>query len=117
MKMIIKILTVSLTLLLSAAIIPGIKVSGLYIAIITALMLGVVSVFIKPIIFVLTLPINILTLGLFSFVINAFLFWFVSTFIEGFEVGGFIAAILGAMIVSIGGWVAEKISNNDKSSV
>lgn len=113
MKIIIKILTVSLTLLLSAAIISGIKVSGLYIAIITALMLGVVSVFIKPIIFVLTLPINILTLGLFSFVINAFLFWFVSTFVEGFEVEGVIAAFLGALLVSLGVWIGEKMSEKD----
>ncbi|GMQ95335.1 MAG: phage holin family protein [Patescibacteria group bacterium] len=96
-----KWLIVALSLLLTAYLLPGIQVASLYIALIVALFLGVVNVVLKPILVILTLPINILTLGLFTFVINGFLFWLLSTFIKGFEVDGLLVAILGAFVVSV----------------
>lgn len=101
MKLIAKLLLIIFSLLLVANFVPGIEVSGFYIALIVAVILSIVNVVIKPIIFIITLPLNILTLGLFTFVINAFLFWFVSTFVEGFSVEGFLPALIGAAIVSI----------------
>jgi len=101
MSLLIRWLVNALALLGLAYYLPGIEVSGFYTAMITALVLGLANAIIKPIIVILTLPINILTLGLFTFVINAFLFWFVGTVVKGFEVAGFWAAFEGALVMTI----------------
>lgn len=80
---------------------PGVVVENYYAALIIVLMLGLINVFIKPLILLLTLPINVLTLGLFTFIINGFLFWLVSTFIKGFDVTSFWSAVVGALLYSI----------------
>jgi putative membrane protein len=97
------------TLLLLAFYLPGIGVSGWYAALVAALILGLVDAIIRPILLVLTLPINILTLGLFTFVINAFLFWFVSTVVKGFVVYGFWPAFWGALILSLVSWLTSDL--------
>lgn len=108
MKIIARILISALALLIVAKLLPGVTVEGLYPAIIAAVVLGVLNVFIKPLLVVLTLPISILTLGLFIFVINGFLFWFTASFLEGFAVSSFAMAVLGSLIVTvistIGNW-------------
>lgn len=114
MNFILKWLIVALSVLGAAYIVPGITVSSFYIALIVALIWGVVSFVIKPILHIIALPITILTLGLFSFVINGLLFWFVSSFIEGFDVDGFIPAVLGAIVVSLLTWLGKKIFIRDK---
>ncbi|PLX28890.1 hypothetical protein C0581_00660 [Candidatus Parcubacteria bacterium] len=91
-------------LLLIAYYVPNIAVAGFYAALITALVLGLVNAIIRPILLLLTLPVNLLTLGLFTFVINALLFWFVSTVVEGFMVVGFQAAFIGALLMTIASW-------------
>ena len=101
MKLITKLLLVTLTLLLVASLVPGIEVDGFYTALIAAIVIGLLNLFVKPILVLLTLPVTILTLGLFLFVINAFLFWFAASFIEGFAVDGFLAALVGSLIVTI----------------
>ncbi len=88
-------------LLLLAYILPGIAVSGLYAALVAALILGVINAVVRPVLIILTLPITIITLGLFTFVINGFLFWFAGTVVKGFEVQGFWAAMLGALIMTL----------------
>ncbi|MAZ30032.1 hypothetical protein CL655_01985 [bacterium] len=88
-------------LLLTAYLVTGITVDGLYVALITAAILGILHAVVRPILFVLTLPITIITLGLFHFVINAALFMFAASFIEGFSVSSFWTALLGSLIVSI----------------
>jgi len=98
----------ALSLIATAYLIPGISVSSFYIALIVALFLGIVNAVIRPILVILTLPINILTLGLFVFVINGFLFWFLSTFIEGFYVEGLGVAIIGALIVSVFSYLGNR---------
>lgn len=109
MYLIARILLNALALLLAAYLIPGIEVGSLYIAIITAVILGLVNLTIKPILFVLTLPITILTLGIFALVLNGLMFWFVASFIDGFEVDGFIPALLGSIVVSIVSAVGGKL--------
>ncbi len=115
MKFILKWLIVALSVLGTAYIVPGIDVDNFYIALIVALVWGIVSFFIKPILQILALPITILTLGLFSLVINGLLFWFVASFIEGFHVDGFFAAVLGALAVAVLSWIGGKILLRDKS--
>lgn len=96
-----KIIVTAFSLILVAEFIPGIEVDSLRAALIGALVLGIVNVILRPILVVLTLPVTIITLGLFIFVINALLFSFVASFIDGFTVDGFVPALLGSLVVSI----------------
>lgn len=101
MKIIIRILITALALLIVEHFIPGISINSFYTAVLAAIILGVLNLFVRPILIILTLPINILTLGLFTFIINASIFWFVASFVEGFSVSGFLPALLGSIVVSI----------------
>jgi len=100
-KLIIRILVGALALLLVAEFVPGITLDGLYPAIIAAVILGFLNAIVRPILVILTLPITVLTLGLFMFVINAALFMFAASFIDGFSVDSFWLALLGSLLVSI----------------
>jgi putative membrane protein len=88
-------------LVLATYIVPGIEVTGLYPAIMSAFFLGLCNALIRPLLVVLTLPITILTLGIFIFVINAGIFLFVASFVDGFRVDGFLPALFGSILVSI----------------
>jgi putative membrane protein len=88
---------------------PGVQVQDWLSAAIAALVLGLVNTIVKPILVVLTLPVTILTLGLFLLVLNALLFWGVSEVIKGFHVDGFWAAVIGALLYSIIGWLLSKL--------
>lgn len=100
-QLITRILLGALALLLVAKIVPGVSIGGFYSAVIAAVILGVLNAIVKPVLVILTLPITIVTLGLFIFVINAGLFMFAASFIEGFAVDGFVAALFGSLIVSV----------------
>ena len=100
-------------LLLAAYLVPGIVVDGFYTALVVALVLGIMNALVRPILIFLTLPINILTLGLFTLIINAVLFWFVSTVVKGFEVRGFTAAFWGALIVWAVSWLSNSVLKNN----
>src|SRR3954464_9374838 len=88
-------------LMLVAYLYPGVAVSSFGAALIAALVLGLVNAVIRPILVILTLPVTLLTLGLFLFIINALLFWFVAEVVHGFEVTGFGAALLGSILYSV----------------
>jgi len=77
--------------------------------IVAALLLGLVNTLIRPFIVLLTLPVTVLTLGLFIFVINALLFWFVASFVKGFSVAGFWSAVLGAIVYALVSWAASAL--------
>ena len=104
MRILIYILGYAATLLVVSHYVPGIAVSSLYTALVVAVLWGIISLTIKPVLNLLALPINILTLGLFSFVINALLFWLLATFIAGFSVSGFVPALVGSVILSAVGY-------------
>ncbi len=89
----------ALALLLVANVVPGFGVDSFYAALIAALVLGLVNALVRPLFFILTLPITILTLGLFTFVINAFMILLVSTIVKGFVVEGFTPALLAALLL------------------
>lgn len=82
-------------------VLPSVSVDSFYIALLTALLLGLVNTLIRPLLVIVTLPITILTLGLFTLVINGLLFWFVASFVQGFHVGGFWSAFWGAIVYSV----------------
>lgn len=97
----------ALALLLVAYVVPGFGVASLYTALIAALVLGLANALIRPLLFILTLPVTILTLGLFTFVLNALMIWLVSTIVKGFTIEGFVPALLAAIIL----WVVSIITN------
>ena len=88
-------------LLLVAYLYPGVAVETFFAALIAALVLGLVNAVVRPILVLLTLPVTILTLGLFLFVINALLFWFVAEIVQGFRVTGFLDALVGSILYSL----------------
>lgn len=101
MKLIAKLIVVALVILALPSFVPGITVSSFSIALIVAVLFGILNAVVRPIILLVAFPITILTLGLFSFVVNAVLFWGVGSFVKGFTVDGFIPALIGSLIVSV----------------
>ncbi len=85
--------------------VAGISVHSILTAVIVAACLVFLNMVVKPVVTLLTLPLNILTLGLFSIIINGAFFWFVAQIITGFTVANFIAAIVGALVISIINWI------------
>ena len=88
-------------LLVTAAVIPGIQVKNVFTALLAAAVIGVVNAFVRPVFLILTLPLNLLTLGLFTFVLNGLMLLLAAVFVPGFTVSGFLAAIVGAFLLSI----------------
>ncbi|NYT82680.1 phage holin family protein [Alcaligenaceae bacterium] len=91
----------AVALLIVAYILPGITVASFGSALIAALVLGLLNTLVKPVLILLTLPITIVTLGLFLLVLNALVFWFAGSVLKGFQVNGFWWALLGAFVYSI----------------
>lgn len=105
MGFLIRVVINAIAIYFIAAILPGIEISGLLAALGAGLVLGLVNAVVRPILIVLTLPVTILTLGLFLLVLNGLCLWLVSLVVEGFEVSGFWAAVFGALLVSIVSWL------------
>lgn len=91
----------AVALLVVAYVLPGITVASFGSALIAALVLGLLNTLVKPVLILLTLPITIVTLGLFLLVLNALVFWFVGSVLKGFQVNGFWWALLGAFVYSV----------------
>ena len=92
-----------------AYLMPSITVTGFWSALVAALILGLVNAIIRPVLILLTLPATVLTLGLFILVINGLLFWFVGSFVEGFNVQGFWSGVIGAILFSIVSWALSAV--------
>src|SRR5262249_2781729 len=99
----------ALSLLALPHIFTGIKVRGFSAAMVGALVLGLINAIARPILLVLTLPLTIVTLGLFIFILNGLLFWFVASFVEGFRVAGFWTAVWGAIAYSLISWACSAL--------
>ena len=95
----------AIALLAVAYLMPSIHVASIGSALIAALVLGLVNTLVRPILVILTLPVTLLTLGLFLLVINGLLFWAVGSFLEGFSVGGFWPGFFGAILYSLISWL------------
>lgn len=114
MKLLAAWLLNALALLAVTYVVPGIHVAGFTSALIAAAVIGFVNMLIKPILVILTLPITILTLGLFILVINGALFYAVGHFLAGFSVQTLMAGIVGALVYSVISWVLSSILLDDK---
>jgi putative membrane protein len=99
----------AIALIAVAYLFPGVQVQDWKAAAIAALVLGLVNTLVKPVLVILTLPVTIVTLGLFLLVINALLFWAVASMVPGFHVSGFWAAVLGALLYSVIGWLLSML--------
>jgi len=99
----------SLALLALPYVFPWVNVDSFAAALIAALTLGLINTLIRPLLVLLTLPVTLLTLGLFIFVINGLLFWWVGSFVSGFRVDGFWAGVFGAMVYSLISWLLSSL--------
>jgi putative membrane protein len=91
----------AVAIIITAYLLPGVRLSGFFAALVTALVLGLINTFIKPLLLILTLPLNILTLGLLTFVINALLILLTSAIVPGFAVSSFFWALLFSLVLAI----------------
>jgi len=108
---IIRWLILTAAIMLTAFLLEGIQVNGFFSALAAAAILGILNAIFRPVLILLTLPINILTLGLFTFVINGLLLMMASCSISGFKVSGFWAAFFGSIIISIVSWILSSFVN------
>jgi len=105
-KFLIRVLAAGAGFWIASRIIPGVHVGGVGALLLAALMLGVINAVVRPIIVLLTLPITVLTLGLFLLVVNGFTVWLVTRFMPGVHVHGFWDAMLTALVISMVSWIA-----------
>lgn len=109
MQIIINLLLSALAVMVSAYVLPGVRVDSFFTAIVVSVALGVINAIIKPVLLLLTLPINILTLGIFTFVINGIIILLVSALVPGFKVHGILWAILFSIVLSIVNWFISSL--------
>ena len=107
MKIIVRWLLLAAALLLVAQLYPGVSVASFGSALIAAFVLGLFNTLVRPLLVLLTLPVTLLTLGLFLFVINALMFWAAASVLDGFNVAGFSAALIGSLLYSVCGMVID----------
>ncbi|HZT55158.1 MAG TPA: phage holin family protein [Burkholderiaceae bacterium] len=107
MKIIVRWLLLAAALLLVAYLYPGVTVNSFASALIAAFVLGLLNTLLRPVLVLLTLPVTLITLGLFLFVINALMFYFAASMLDGFHVAGFFAALVGSLLYSLCGMVID----------
>jgi putative membrane protein len=112
MGLLVRWLILTVAIIVASYLIQGIEVNGFFSAFFAAAILGVLNVFFRPILLILTLPINILTLGFFTFIINAVLLKMASGVISGFVVHGFWSAVFGGLIISVVSWLLNSFIND-----
>lgn len=112
MGLLVRWLILTAAIMVASYLIQGIEVNGFFSAFFAAAILGVLNVFFRPILLILTLPINILTLGFFTFIINAVLLKMASGVISGFVVHGFWSAVFGGLIISVVSWLLNSFIND-----
>jgi len=104
-----RVIVNALAIVLAAAIVPGVRIDGFLTALGAGLVLGLVNAVVRPVLLVLTLPITLLTLGLFLLVLNGLCLWLVAVVVAGFHVAGFWSAIGGALVVSAVSWLVTAV--------
>ena len=109
--LLVRWLILTVAIIAASYLIEGIQVAGFFSAFFTAAILGILNAFFRPLLIILTLPINIMTLGLFTFVINALMLMMASGVISGFEAHGFWSAVFGSLVISIVSWILSSFIN------
>jgi putative membrane protein len=95
-------------------LLPSIQLAGFGTALAAALVLGFINTLVRPVLTILTLPITLLTLGIFYLVLNGLLFWLASALLPGFQVEGFVSAMVGAILYGLIAWVLSALIPNNK---
>src|SRR3989344_6426884 len=115
MKIIATWVLVALVILTLPSFVPGIEIASdaFGTAMLVALFFGILNAVVRPIILLIAFPITLITLGLFSFVVNAGLFWWVGSFVEGFAVNGFVPALLGSLVVSVTTFIMNRVLSDE----
>lgn len=111
MGLIIRVLISAVAVFIASYFVPGVVVNGFGTALVVAVVLGLLNAFVKPVLTVLTIPITVLTLGLFLIVLNVLMVYLTDYLVDGFRVSGFIAAILFSIVVSIVTWLIDAVVN------
>lgn len=101
MKLLVAWIVNSLTLLSASYIVPGFKVDSFYTALLASVVIGLINIFIRPFLIFITLPLNLITIGLFTFVVNAIVLWLASLVITGLMIESALAGILAAVVISV----------------
>jgi putative membrane protein len=107
MKIIVRWLLLAAALLLVAHLYPGVQIASFVSALVAAFVIGLFNTLVRPLLVLLTLPVTLLTLGLFLFVINALMFWAAASVLQGFNVTGFTAALIGSLLYSLCGVIID----------
>ena len=111
MKLIIRLVVNVLALLVVEYIVPGFTLTNIQVAIIAAIVIGMVNTFIRPLLQLIALPISIFTFGLFAFIINVLLLWGVSIAVPGFEISGFLTAVIASILLSLVSCFLHKLAS------
>jgi putative membrane protein len=114
MRFLLRVVLNAVAVLLAARLITGIYLSSVSAAILAGLVLGVINAIVRPLLILLTLPFTILTLGLFIFVVNAICLALAAWLVPGFSIGGFGAALLGAIVISLVSWVLSSVLSDKR---
>lgn len=112
-KLLLRFVFLTLAVFVADYLIAGIHTDTWVTIVIAGAILTIIHTIIKPIVKILTLPINLITLGLFALILNAVFFWFVSGLVPGMEVDSFVAALLGSVVVSIMNWMAGRLGKKE----
>jgi putative membrane protein len=114
MQLLLRWVINALALLVVAYIVPGFHVASFYTALMVALILGIINAVIRPILLLLTLPVTVLTLGLFALILNALLILFVSSIVKGFTIDGFWPALVGGTLLWLIAWITGSMLKKDR---
>lgn len=109
MSFVLRLLLNAVAIMAAAWLVPGVSLTGLWPALLAGALLGLVNASIRPVLILLTLPFTLLTLGLFIFVVNAICFGLTAALVPGFDLSGFGAALLGALVVTLVSWVLNAV--------
>jgi putative membrane protein len=112
MKLIIRLAVNVLALLVVEYLVPGFHLANFTTALVAAIVIGVINTFIKPIVQIVALPISILTLGVFAFIVNVLLLMLASYVVPGFEIANFLTAIIASVVLSLVSWFLHKLASD-----
>lgn len=115
-KFLVRAVFAALGLWVASVILPGVDVANTGTLVVAALLLGVVNAFVRPIVTILTLPITIVTLGLFLLIVNAMMIGLVDLMLPGFDVRGLVAGVMAAIITGVSSWIGGMVIRDDRKS-
>jgi putative membrane protein len=114
MRFLLRLVLNAIAIVIAASFVPGVHVTGYGPALIAGVLLGFVNALVRPLLLILTFPFTLLTLGLFIFVVNAICFGLTAALVPGFDLDGFLAAFLGALVVTVVSWLLSALLPDER---